>query len=135
MKLGRLLSLVVLILAAAPLVFAGGAKNGGLTPPTGGGVQGSVKLKYDRAGAVQLFEVQIRKLAAGTWHVFVDGNEAGQIVLTEDGSAGKYKYNSKRGDAWPLADTDPAGATVEIRADDLVAVALEGTVPDPKIRK
>jgi hypothetical protein len=149
------LTVLVVVLVATPFALAG-AKKGNLHGFGGGPgqvPQGFVKLKYDQAGAVHLFEVQIRKVPAGTWHVWVYDDarmtdtvldpgfvDVGTIEIAADQGAGKFKLNAKRGDGWPLADADPAGADVEVRtppdaAVDPDTVILEGAVPDPNEKK
>ncbi|MCU0726045.1 MAG: hypothetical protein MUE73_09695 [Planctomycetes bacterium] len=138
------LAVLVVVLVATPFALAG-AKKGNLHANGGGPgkvPQGFVKLKYDKDGAVHLFEVQIRKVPAEIYDVFVwegetepvDLEPIGTIDIAEDQGAGKFKFNARRGKDWPLADLDPAGAHVEVR-DSLGVAILEGTVPDPNDKK
>jgi hypothetical protein len=138
----RHLAVAIAAVALTSVVLAGPAMKGNLHGTNG--AQGFVKLKYDKADALQLFEVQIRKVPAGTYYVFaLDVSqepdawvEIGSIAIAEDQGAGKLKVNARRGDANPFL-FDPKGADLEVRdSNDPVTyeVILDGKIPTAKIK-
>ncbi len=134
----RRLVVVTAVLVVASVVLAGPAMKGNLHGKDG--AQGFVKLKLDKADLLQLFEVQIRKVPADTYSVFVFDEKAeppawvevGSLEIGTDGSAAKLKVNTSRGDLDPIG-FDPRGADIEVR-NSLAEVVLDGEIPAAKVK-
>ena len=141
MRKTTILTIALLLALPAAMVIAGPVAKAYLNRPADAGENatesGKIKIKNDRKGGLQLFSVQIRDAAAGTYGVWLVDTaevpaadiELGSITVAEGDDGGKLKFNTRRGDE--LAD--PVGWMVEVRSGE--DVILSGLVPDPDAPK
>jgi len=143
MRKTTILTITLLLALPAAMVVAGPAVKAYLSRPADAAEDATecckIKIKNDRKGGLQLFSVQVKDAAAGTYGVWLVDTaevpaadvELGSITIADGEDGGKLKFNTKRGDE--LA-TDPVGWMVEVRngAGDVI---LSGLVPDPDAPK